>query len=335
MNDRVQKQLDELNKRFYAVYQVKYFEHALHLTLAGLVDPKAALVPLLEEQSIPGDSAAGILRIRITTEDLEEDDFRKSIKLQLVHLYHHSLETLLRLFLAHGPGIRCPWVEMARESSIPKFKKRVRDVRAMGAEWTGVNPEDEGIPYVFLPAEPTAERIPYLTAAKQWLNYAATATLDVFAYNSFRHGLAVSAGEAQLGWYPKGSDPRERDDAQPLIEARGDAIGILRRERQPDGSYHWMEETRWINVPELVMITWVAQKYIQAILTVGAARFAEGSLDSLWLPSYTPYEALKHGQKDGIRIDRFTIQLAFVEVPEQTVSDAAEPGQGNRAEPRP
>jgi hypothetical protein len=67
---------------------------------------RAGLVTLL---------GTSILQVRVTTEDLDEDEFRKSAKLQIANLFHHVLETLVRLFLAHSPGVRCLWVEMTRE----------------------------------------------------------------------------------------------------------------------------------------------------------------------------------------------------------------------------
>jgi hypothetical protein len=61
-------------------------------------------------------------------------------------------ERVIRLFRAHGPGVKIPWFEMVSERTFSKLKKSVeRDLKAWGAEWTGDLPEDEAFRWPLLP----------------------------------------------------------------------------------------------------------------------------------------------------------------------------------------
>lgn len=320
MNSEMEEWLrSSLNERFYDGYPRDYLGNSLMLAVAAIQSPERTLSGLTENQYIRGGEDENVLHLRMDPEDIQENSFRQTGKLQVANLYYHALETLVRLFLAHRPGVERPWLEMAGETDFRRFKEKVARIARCEPLWDGSHPEDEWFRIAFWPEESTDERETWrLTAAKLWMNLAARETLDGPAYNAFKHGLAVQAGEEILGLYPKGEDPRQKDDAKPLVQAEGDALIVLRREKGPRGSRHWVRETRWLRLKERIAVIYVVQLYyLPALLAVGANRFLGRPLDELSLPEWGPGQALQHVYREGagFRFTEFSQALGIVDPP--------------------
>jgi hypothetical protein len=130
--------------------------------------------------------------------------------------------------------------------------------------------------------------------------------VDSPAYNAFKHGLALQAGDELVALLRKGEDPRQQEDAEPLLKAERDALIILRNESGPDGSRHWMRETRWLRLREKVAIIFVVHRwYIPAILSVGASRYLGEPLEDFELPVWGPAESLRHLKPGMFQVTQF------------------------------
>jgi hypothetical protein len=116
--------LSDLNKEFYRSYPRDYFWHSMLVAVSAVVDAPAALATLLETQDL-NDGVSHVLRLRLDEKEVDPEQLGKSMKLQIGNIYFHALETLVRLFLAHGPETRdSPWFALARENDFRKFKEK-------------------------------------------------------------------------------------------------------------------------------------------------------------------------------------------------------------------
>jgi hypothetical protein len=188
---------ESLNDRFYDGFPRDYFGHTLMLALAVLQSPKQVLSVLMEDQYLGGSDDENVLHVRLDPEEIDENRYRQSAKLQIANLYYHALETLVRLFLAHQPGVDRPWLEMARETDFRKFKEKIGRIARLEPEWDNSHPEDEWFRLAFWPERnPKDEDARRLTAAKQWMHLAAKEILDGPAYNAFKHPASPGATAA-------------------------------------------------------------------------------------------------------------------------------------------
>jgi hypothetical protein len=121
--------IDDLNRQFYDGYPRDYFESALMLCLSGFNGPREAVASMKMAGVKFGDNE-GVLRIEFTPDDEEAKAISAAARLQLAALYYHALETLTRLFLAHGPGVACPWMQLIRDEG-PSFTRQARKLAAI------------------------------------------------------------------------------------------------------------------------------------------------------------------------------------------------------------
>jgi hypothetical protein len=312
--------LKHVDERFYEAFPRDYFHDSLMLALAALQAPRRTLSVLTEDQFFRGSDDENVLQLRLDPDDLDEESYRKTAKLQIVNLYYHTLETFLRLFLAHRPGVDRPWLEMARETEFRKFKSKAAKLARISATWDGSHTEDEAFRLAFWPERsPDDQDARLLSAAKEWMRLAASETIDGPAYNAFKHGLGLQSGEELLAWYPAGQDPRQNRDAEPVFKADGDALILLRWEKEADGSRHWVRETRWLRLKEKISVTFVVHRwYIPALLAVGATRFLGRDLEPFSLPAWGPGDALRHIYREpGIRMTQFSQKLGIADWPRE------------------
>jgi hypothetical protein len=171
--------LKHVDERFYEAFPRDYFHDSLMLALAALQAPRRTLSVLTEDQFFRGSDDENVLQLRLDPDDLDEESYRKTAKLQIVNLYYHTLETFLRLFLAHRPGVDRPWLEMARETEFRKFKSKAAKLARISATWDGSHTEDEAFRLAFWPERsPDDQDARLLSAAKEWMRLAASETID-------------------------------------------------------------------------------------------------------------------------------------------------------------
>lgn len=107
---------DPLNREFYSAKPHEQFVRKLNLLLlyAGRAD------------EVDGLLKDGVAYDRLTlTHDPDKepaaDEIEKSrleyVTIETEILYHHAIETLLRLYLAHEGHPECPWLEISRLQS--------------------------------------------------------------------------------------------------------------------------------------------------------------------------------------------------------------------------
>lgn len=252
--------IHELNKQFYAGYPDDYFASALMLSLSGFHDPKDAVAPL-KDATIKFSDIEGALQAGFDPDDRELEAIRLAAKLQIVALYHHTFETLTRLFLAHAPGVACPWMQLTRDEG-PSFAKKARKLAAVEATWTGDYPEDEHFRLAFFPerAPVRAEIHEALSRTKSWVRLAASESLRAEPYHALKHGISVRAGTPYMALYGKNTDPRTDDNAKPVIETTGESLVLLRKDRK---SGDWAMEHRGLRLSELASGIFLAQKMIR------------------------------------------------------------------------
>lgn len=296
------------------------------VAISAIVDARAALATLLETQSLD-DGVSHILKLRLDDESVEPDKIAKSMKLQIGNIYFHALETLVRLFLAHGPDTRdSPWFALARETDFKKFKRsKVLKLAKVTSDWTGEAQEDAFFRHVLAPVkgDPDEPTRAALSRAKQWVAFASKELLDAASYNAFKHGLAVPGGEELVAVYSKEEDPRINPDGESFLSAKSDALVVLERQRQTDGSFNWFRRMRYLKMNERIGVIWSAHRMLQTILTIGEGRFVTGKVEGeIWLPPYDPQQMISATRKDGISMEGLTMGLGF--------SDPPAPRQGKK-----
>lgn len=120
------------------------------------------------------EEGEGALQIQVTVEPDDVKAFRETARLQIANIYYHALETFVRLFLAHAPGVECPWMQLARDEG-PPFVQKLKQLDRMSNEWEGAgSPEDEHVRVAFFPVrDPKPEIKTAFGNAKNWLRFAA------------------------------------------------------------------------------------------------------------------------------------------------------------------
>lgn len=204
----------------------------------------------------------------------EDDDLAAFLTIESQQLLHHACETALRLFLVHASRTSVPWIALSSERSFSKFKQTVR------AEFVDTSPAPELIAYVCLG---NRER-PTEVEATQWDGaiegiaaflqaYAECFLDDALIYNAIKHGLGVSAGEAQaiVNSHHLGHGPSIQ-----FAESTNWDSGDVR---------DWSLTTRWIDVGQSLSLVASATELIGSIWRIGRFRKLGGtSAGDLFFP---------------------------------------------------
>jgi hypothetical protein len=189
-------------------------------------------------------------------------------------------------------------------------------------DWAGETSEDETFRHVLAPVrEPDEPTRAALSRAKRWLAFATNELLDSVSYNAFKHGLAVPGGEEKLAFYSREEDPRINPDGDSFLSAEGEALVVLERQRQPDGSFNWLRRMRYLRMNERLGVIVTAHRLLQTILLIGEGRFVTGKVeDEIWLPPYDPQQMFSASRKEGISMEGMTMDLGFSDpsVPKQS-----------------
>ncbi|MGH2724369.1 MAG: hypothetical protein ACRDI0_08920 [Actinomycetota bacterium] len=325
--------IEELNKMFYARYPRQYFKSALQLAAASYHDPVQALSPLSEQVHLKGEPDEGVLQMQVTVEPDEVEAIRETARLQIVSLYFHSLETFLRLFLAHAPGIECPWMQLVRDEG-PPFVAKLKQLEDISATWeSGEKPEDEHVLMAFFPVrDPEPGVKAAFGNAKSWLRFAAQECRRARVHNAFKHGISVRSGEPGLAVFSR-ADPRTEAGAKPVVEWSGEALITLARVKRPDRSRDWVMEHRKLPVTETIGIVFLVQRWIQAILDVGELRYLNHRpADRIDVPNVS-YEELierirsKKESSPPWGMTSFTMPIGWADLP-PAPPEVSVPGSG-------
>lgn len=314
--------IEELNKIFYARYPRHYFKSALQLATAAYHDPVQTLSPLSEQVHLKREPGQGVLRVQVTVEPEDAAAIRETARLQIASLYFHSLETFVRLFLAHAPEVECPWMQLVRDEGQP-FVEKLKQLENMSATWeTRDNPVDEHVRIAFFPVtDPEPGIRAAFSNAKSWLRFAAQECRQARVHNAFKHGISVRSGEPGLAVF-SGVDPRTEAEAKPVVEWSGEALITLARVKQPDRTRDWIMEHRKLSVTETVGIVFLVQRWIQAVLDVGELRYLDcRPADRIDVPNVSYEELIERIRAKGDAspswgMTSFTMPIGWADLPQ-------------------
>lgn len=295
---------ERLNERFYNSCPSKYFEHRLNnLLVAAAADEK--LGPRLRAGiNICGD------RIEIGDDEriesvLPVDTLGRFVTAESVVLLSHVAESTMRLFLAHEGHPPCPWFSISslgfgdfwREVEL-RFVKPVQEarLRAVVADVTLGAPER----YDQFPADQAGWDLA-LDRLTMWLRHLAEWLIDnKHPYNAAKHGFTAMADQAYLNVI-------DDESGAAFLTHSGPSLEYLSHGPWESGERTWSLTTRWFDPIELWFTIGVSCDLLDAIWSVGRARFLGGSEINVCQPKYTPTElraACVHRS-----IDKFSIPL--------------------------
>jgi hypothetical protein len=242
-----------------------------------------------------------------TVEDAEEVERRYSfVVAESVVLMHHVSETLLRLYLAHCDLPVSPVLEIARERSFARFKKRVRE-RFLESEPTDANYHE--VAQLLYGADDPAKLTPKPDSDKfrasienieRWLRFfARTFTDEAYLYNALKHGLVANAGDSAM----------KIDDGS-VFSVEGPSV-LYVAERETDDRRVWSLTTRWIKLGHSLGAIYVGIKFIETLWTVSRARYTKVFPDQIQIFSGPPFDDFLKSMDEGIVITTMATDLAY------------------------
>lgn len=308
------EQIEGLNKEFYDNYFEKYFNVKLILLLT-IICKTDEFVDLFDKET--KELELGVLKIGINKENYAREDIVIYGKFELSILYYHVLETFLRLFLAHVQFKNSPWIEIARNRNPRKFKETLRDLSKGNYRFSFRNwSTDEILMYIFYGVkniedmsavpENINKDIP-IKLLKEWIEWAASNTLEVFDYNSYKHGLAVFAGERGVQY----GDPGDIK-----FKEKGESLLYISSYEKPD-RWVWRKNVIFAPLDARATIINIVLGLISNIIKVGRHTYLGETIDSLMfiggekaIPSHFHKEA-KTKNKFGFMLESYSIELSY------------------------
>lgn len=221
-------QFVKLNREFYSGRPHYYLRQRMY-GIVLMCAQSSALAEALKDPVWLGEFGIQGPQLRLPEESA--DDYAA---MDVVVLFHHAAEALLRLYFAHEDEPLCPWLEVSRVGASREFKKKVA---AFVASLDGSDTEVKIMntfrgPGAADPAShdgPVGEWMIGRDGLIYFLRQVATLLLDdAPLYNAAKHGLAVLSAPVgvRLG----------RLGEQPVITADGPSLAYLRQphRREPD-----------------------------------------------------------------------------------------------------
>ncbi len=302
--DHAAEAFERLNERFYNSCPSRYFEHRLNnLLVAAAADEN--LGPRLRTGiDICGD------RIEIGDDeridsDLPTDTMGRFVTAESVVLLSHVAESTMRLFLAHEGRPPCPWFSISsldfgdfwREVEV-RFVNPVREakLRAVVADVTLGGPDRyDQFPVDQAGWDVAADRL------TMWLRHLAKWLIDnKHPYNAAKHGFTAMADQAYFNLI-------DDESGTAFLTQSGPSLEFLSHGHWENGERAWSLTTRWFDPIELWFTIRVACDLLEAIWSVGRARFLGGAEINVYQPTYTPAEL--RAACDHRSIDTFSTPL--------------------------
>ncbi|CAI9418006.1 hypothetical protein [Nocardioides sp. T2.26MG-1] len=217
-------------------------------------------------------------------EDYEDAAHMRFVATESQVLFHHTVEALLRMMLAHEGWPECPWLRIAAQKDPGTFRDAVAELAK--SAW----PEEriDRVAQVFMggvPDEPAPEWIEHRDDAIRLIRILAARLNEQSAlYNAAKHGLTMIGGSAALHIVPAahGSDEPDFDPAAPsariinergVVGANGISAVYLEREGKARTGYTWHHVTRWFSPEEAALLTHTALILMDALWTVAKVRY--------------------------------------------------------------
>lgn len=263
--DLSEENTDALNAEFYRNRPYEYFEHRFgHLALVAHKDE--SLFGLLDDgYHIGGLSLDFPDRDSVTYTDSDAESARRFVSLEAQVLWHHTVETLLRLYIAHVGQPEVPWLTLSRVRHSSSFEKSLD----RHFDETRSSERHEEIAQVFYGTTLSTD-LDVDIAQDQWNEW--LRTIDRFLrrfdrqlrdgkhlYNAAKHGLAVHAGPAAV---------TISDNDEPVASRGGMALSYLEVT-----SGRWHHTSTWLETELCALDIYVALKLMKQLWTVGRHRY--------------------------------------------------------------
>lgn len=223
-DNNVKLEIDRLNKQFYKSFDTEYFLQKC-IYLVGILNK-----PQIISESLTSGAKFKSLNIEWKDSDdekdiLAEDRLKRNLKSEISTTYFHAIETLFRIIFAHANNNGSPWVELTVRTSFKHFKS---DVEKFAEQTYFKGDHLDGISLVFygrhakdkpsqLDQEAWDKTLKNIT---EYLEFFAGDLANSYAYNSYKHGLAMFNEEFgfSLGDFIK----VEKDDAMVFLSFSDD-----------------------------------------------------------------------------------------------------------------
>lgn len=269
-------------------------------------------------------------------EAYEEAAHTRFVAIESQVLFHHTVEALLRMLLAHEGWPECPWVRIAGQKDPSVFRDAV--AKLANSPW----PEERNthVAEVFMggvPSEPTQEWIEHRDDAIRLIRILASRLNDQSTlYNAAKHGLTMIGSVTSLHFVPNSQHPGELDfdPAAPSAQVINDrgvlgASGIsavyLEREGKAKTDYTWYHVTRWFSPEEAALLTHSALLLMDALWAVAKTRYLDHPPPKQirWINGDL-FEALDNIKRGGGPIHTWRRQVATEKVRRPQAEDAPE-----------
>lgn len=258
---------ERLNHDFYTADPDDYFHMRWYALLLLAAKPEATLGLLADGVTYEHVHA------RLETPDIDPNGVRDYVSIESQVLLHQTVETLLRLFLAHAGRPACPWLEVAGEMNFRTFKARVQG-EILDAD-VSEDVDDLLLAGACASVPSDAAQRPELEKGRsvlaQLLRIFARRWLDeAHAYNSLKHGLAVTPGAAVLSFIVDGEAV-----PSPVLLGAGPSLEFLECTPWKDSRRTWNRTTIWIDASEALAYTELARTMIGSLWAIARWRYAK------------------------------------------------------------
>ena len=216
---------------------------------------------------VEGDDGDADLEEAKRTNERFRDHF---VRIEIHNLKHLTVETLLRLFLAHRRRPPCPWSEITGNVRFGEFKDEVRASIANGAQ----EQLERDVACMFLgadlmPGDGTDDEEAAVANLVGFLRRFADSWLDeAKSYNSTKHGLTAIPGAAVFDIAAQGEEP--------VRLGEGDSLAHLTFKDGEANRRNWSLTTRWIRPREALEVITVAHHMLDALWSIARCRYGVG-----------------------------------------------------------
>jgi hypothetical protein len=273
--DLAPQQWRGFNQPFYSRDPTSYFSQ--RLSMLALVGARRSD---LEEMLAEG---VRIGTIQLGASDDEEDDEpsaladheRPEFIADVVVLFHHTVESMLRMYLAHLGRPDSPRLQIARMRTPGAFKSAVQDLIARVPDLDLLD-EVADVCYGVAEGRRITRRVDgqpldldfeleLMLETWNWFVYLAKMWLDEAAlYNAAKHGFCIDAAASSGFWVGDADDP--------ALAVEGAAITYLDLDRTTS---EWVERRTFVDVSRTMTLTFLAIRLARQVWSVGKTRYTD------------------------------------------------------------
>lgn len=252
-----------VNEAFYRAEPADYVLTRLALLMGYGADPELALTQMRNGIDVRG------IKLRYDVAEVVDEAIERHLRTDLLVLSAHAVETFLRQFLAHcgvpqSPPVRLAELGLHSEEFAQKLRMLTDDTFIDDLR------RETGQVICGIPSGSSAADI-------ERRNGCAEVVRDIAVYwqehkdlyNALKHGLAATAGSAELRIGVGDLAPPQQ------LAGSGDSFQYLTRSKAPDG-YAFHSKIIWVDLDRAVAVTYFAAIMIQNMWTLGRLRYANG-----------------------------------------------------------